>query len=92
MQFNGVPATISNWGDTQITALVPPGTATGPVSVTVATVSGPTSTFTVNTTVQITDSLGHSSSYTSAMIGGAWVGTDATGSGCTSCTIRADHP
>jgi RHS repeat-associated protein len=88
VQFNGVPATVSSWGDTQITAVVPPGTATGPVSVAVATVSGPTSTFTVNTTVQITDSQGHSSSYTSAMIGGAWVGTDATGSGCTSCTIR----
>ena len=88
VQFNGVPATVSSWGDTQITAVVPPGTATGPVSVTVATVSGPTSTFTVNTTVQVTDSLGHSSSYTSAMVGGTWVGTDATGSGCTSCTVR----
>jgi RHS repeat-associated protein len=88
VQFNGVPATVSAWSDTQITANVPPGAATGPVNVTVATVGGPTSTFTVNTSVQIVDSLGHSSSYTSAMIGGSWVGTDATGSGCTSCTLR----
>jgi RHS repeat-associated protein len=88
VQFNGVSATVSAWSDTQIIANVPPGAATGPVNVAVATVSGPTSTFTVNTSVQIVDSLGHSSSYTSAMIGGSWVGTDATGSGCTSCTLR----
>ncbi|HWZ43829.1 MAG TPA: RHS repeat domain-containing protein [Candidatus Saccharimonadales bacterium] len=54
----------------------------------VAGITGPTSNFTVNSTVQVTDALGHGSSYTSAMVGGNWYMTDAQGSGCSSCTVR----
>jgi hypothetical protein len=34
----------------------------------VAGITGPTSNFTVNSTVQVTDALGHGSSYTSARL------------------------
>ena len=88
VQFNGNNATVTSWSDSQITALIPPGTESGPVGVFVATVGGPTQTFMVSTSAQITDSLGHSSSYTSVMIGGSWLGSDSQGSGCSSCTVR----
>ena len=88
VQFFGALATVTNWSDTQIQVLVPPGAATGPVSVTVAGVNGPPSAFTVNNTVQVTDSLGNSTSYTSTMLGGAWHASFSQGSGCSSCTIR----
>ena len=88
VQFSGINASITSWSDTQITALVPPGDYSGPVNVTVAGITGPTQNFTVNTSAQITDSLGRSSSYTSIMIGGMWLGSDAQGSGCSSCTVR----
>ena len=84
----GPNADVISWSDTQIVATVPPGTATGPVGVVVATVGGPTSNFVLNTTVQVTDSLGHISSYTSAMLGGTWYNSSSTGSGCSSCTVR----
>ena len=84
----GPNAAVVSWSDTQIVATVPPGTATGPVGVVVATVGGPTSNFVLNTTVQVTDSLGHISSYTSAMLGGNWYNSSSTGSGCSSCTVR----
>ena len=90
LSFNGVPAFVNSWSDTSISAVVPAGASTGPVSVTVAGIGGPTSTFTLNTTVQVTDSLGHISSYTSTDIGGSWITTDAQGSGCSSCTVRGN--
>jgi RHS repeat-associated protein len=88
VQFFGAQATISNWTDTEITANVPPGTATGPVSVTVAGLTGPSQNFTVTSTVQITDSLGHNSSYTFEQLGGKWNNFSSTGSGCSSCSVR----
>jgi YD repeat-containing protein len=88
VQFNGNLATVTSWSDSQITAVVPPGTETGPAWVTIAGVKAPSQTFTINTSAQITDSLGRSSSYTSVMLGGSWLGSDSQGSGCTSCTVR----
>ena len=88
VQFNGNLATVTSWSDSQITALVPPGTETGPAWVTIAGVNAPSQTFTINTSAQITDSLGRSSSYTSVMLGGSWLGSDSQGSGCSSCTVR----
>jgi YD repeat-containing protein len=68
--------------------VVPPGTETGPAWVTIAGVNAPSQNFTINTSAQITDSLGRSSSYTSVMLGGTWLGSDAQGSGCSRCTVR----
>ena len=46
--FNYAPATVSNWSNTQITALVPTGASTGPVRVTVSSVSSNTNvTYTI---------------------------------------------
>jgi RHS repeat-associated protein len=86
--FSDVPATVSSWSDTQITAVVSPGTETGPVVVTVAGVSGASQNFTVNNTVTVADSLGRSSNYASVMLGGDWFPMFSQGSGCSSCTIR----
>ena len=89
VSFYGAAATsISSWSDTQIVATVPSGTATGPVLVTVATISGIGPKFTVNTTVQLTDSFGNSTTYTTQQTGGMWIPTNSEGSGCSSCTLR----
>ncbi|HXO37244.1 MAG TPA: IPT/TIG domain-containing protein [Candidatus Acidoferrum sp.] len=88
VQFNGNSATVTSWSDSQITAVVPPGTETGPAWVTIAGVNAPSQNFIVSTSSQVTDSLGRSSSYTSVMLGGSWLGSDAQGSGCSSCTVR----
>jgi YD repeat-containing protein len=88
LQFYGVLATVSSWTDTQIIATVPPGTASGPVNVVVAGVKSVNSQFTVNNSVQVTDSLGHVTSYVATMLGGAWHPSFMMGSGCSSCTIR----
>ncbi len=86
--FYGATAIVTSWSDTSIVVVVPAGASTGLVSVQVAgiTVQGPS--FTLSSTLQVTDSLGNSSSYTSAVIGGRWVVTDSQGSGCSSCTQR----
>jgi RHS repeat-associated protein len=39
IKFNGIPATVTSWSDSQIVATVPSGAATGPVQVTVNSVS-----------------------------------------------------
>ncbi len=89
--FNGSTASISSWSDTQIVAVVPAGTETGPVSVTVAGMTAYGPTFEINSTIQLTDSLGHQSSYTSEMVGGKWYVSQAQGSGCSSCTVRGNR-
>ena len=68
--FDGVAATVSSWSDTQIVAIVPAGAATGPVTVEVAanTADGPI--YEISTSVTLTDSLGHQSTYASEMVGG----------------------
>lgn len=88
LQFYGAVATIGTWSDTQIVASVPPGTATGPVNVVVAGVKSANSQFTVNNSVQVTDSLGHVTNYVATMLGGAWHPSFMMGGGCSSCTIR----
>jgi RHS repeat-associated protein len=85
-----ISAAVASWTDTQITATVPPGAITGPVGVVVAGVGGQTANFVVNTTVQVTDSLSHVSSYTSEMRGGAWYYSGSTGAGCSSCTVHGN--
>src|SRR6266567_3467715 len=85
----GVTATsIVSWSDTQIVAVVPAGASTGPVNVQVAGIAAYGPWFTLNTTVQVTDSLGNLSDYTSEVIGGIWVSANSEGSGCSSCTLR----
>jgi RHS repeat-associated protein len=84
----GPTATVTSWSDTMIVASVPPGTTTGGVSVFVAGQNGPSSNFTLSTTVQVTDSLSNVSTYTSEMLGGTWQSASSTGSGCSSCTVR----
>jgi IPT/TIG domain-containing protein len=41
LTFNGTPATVTSWSDTQIVATVPTGSTTGPMLVTVNSVSSP---------------------------------------------------
>ena len=79
---------MTSWSDTQIVAVVPVGAATGSVTVTVAGITAQGPTFTLTSTAQLTDSLGNSTSYTTAMVGGQWYVSDAQGSGCSSCTLR----
>jgi RHS repeat-associated protein len=88
--FYGTTATVSSWSDTQIVAIVPADALPGPVSVEVAgiTINGPN--FTVNSTIQLTDSLGNQSNYTSALAGGMWHVTQSQGSGCSSCSQRGN--
>jgi RHS repeat-associated protein len=87
VDFNGVVASASGWTDTQILAVVPSGATTGPVTIKVAGLTAESS-FSINSTVQVTDSAGHTSNYTSVMLGGSWYASDAQGSGCSSCSVR----
>jgi len=86
--FNGATATVTDWSDTSIGVVVPSGSSTGPVSVTVAgnTVWGPTFILTASTT--LTDSLGNQTTYSANEAGGKWYVSNSQGSGCSSCTIR----
>jgi RHS repeat-associated protein len=88
--FNGTTASVVTWSDTGITAAVPTGASTGPVTVEVAgaTVNGPS--FEVTSSIQLTDSLGNQSSYSSVMVGGKWYVSNAQGSGCSTCTVRGN--
>jgi YD repeat-containing protein len=88
--FDSVPAIATSWGNTAIVAIVPAGAATGPVTVQVAgtTVDGPV--FQVSTSANLTDSLGHQSTYSSVMAGGRWYVNNSQGSGCSSCTLRGN--
>jgi RHS repeat-associated protein len=79
---------ISSWSDTQIVGVVSSGTASGPVSVGVGAVVVWGPEFTLNRTIQLTDSLGRLSAYTSELIGGEWLPVNSEGSGCSSCTLR----
>jgi RHS repeat-associated protein len=89
VSFYGTFATnIVSWSDTQIVATLPSGASSGSVGVTVAGQSGWGPNFTVTNSVQVTDSLGNTSTYNAAIIGARWVSTSSQGSGCSSCTIR----
>jgi RHS repeat-associated protein len=91
IELNGVFTPVSSWNENQITAVVPVGASTGTVNLTIgsSTAVSP-SPFVITTTVQIADSFGRSSSYTSSILGGTWLGSSATGSGCSSCTVRGN--
>src|SRR6266852_2469088 len=84
----GSATTITSWSDTSITATVPTGAVTGPVTVTEAqdTATGPV--FYLTTSATLTDSLGHTTAYAGANVGGQWASTDTQGSGCSTCTVR----
>jgi RHS repeat-associated protein len=86
--YGATATNIVSWSDTQIVALVPAGASTGAVNVQVAGITAYGPWFTLNTTVQATDSLGNFSAYTSELIGGTWVPVNSEGSGCSSCTLR----
>jgi RHS repeat-associated protein len=79
---------IVSWSDTQIVALVPAGALTGALNVQVGGITAYGPWFTLNTSVQVTDSLGNFSIYTAELIGGTWVPVNSEGSGCSSCTLR----
>ena len=85
--FNGLPAVVNSWSDTQIIAAVPE-TSTGPVSVTIGGVAGNGPTFTLTTVAVLTNSQGNQTTYTSTMVGGVWVLLSAQGPGCSTCSVR----
>jgi YD repeat-containing protein len=60
------------------------------LEVSVAGIHSPGVDFFITVTRQTTDSLDNSSSYTSENIGGGWYNIQATGSGCSSCTVRGN--
>ena len=88
--YQGAQPIITSWSDTSIVAVVPAGTTTGPVSATVAGNSASGPVFTRTSSVTLTDSLGHTSIYTSAIIGGEWQLSDSQGSGCSTCNVRGN--
>ena len=88
--FDGVAATVSTWSDTQIVAIVPTVTASGPVTVEVAATTADGPTFEITSAVTLTDSLGHQSTYASEVAGGKWYVNNSQGSGCSSCSVRGN--
>lgn len=86
--YGDTATTITSWSDTEIEAVVPPGAATGEVSVKVAGITATGPVFTLTASAQLTDSRSNSSTYNAVMLGGQWLVTDATGSGCSTCTQR----
>lgn len=88
--YGAGPSTITSWSDTAITAIVPSGASTGPVSVTVANIAAEGPLFELSATVQLSDSLGNQTSYTSIIAGGKWYVSNAQGPGCSSCTLRGN--
>jgi len=85
---DSMPATVTNWSDTSITAVVPSGASTGPVTVEVAGTTADGPVFVVTAGVQLTDSLGNQTAYTAEIAGGKWYVGFSQGSGCSSCTLR----
>jgi len=85
--FDGVPAAVNSWNDTQIVAMVP-ATRTGAVTVTVGGLVATGPTFQLNTVAILTNSLGNQTTYVSTMIEGAWVLLSAQGPGCSTCSVR----
>jgi RHS repeat-associated protein len=90
VDFNGTVASVQSWSDTQIVAIVPKGTVTGSVNVTVGTILWYGPVFTIGQSIQVTDSKTNTSTYTLAMIGGLWQATTTQGSGCSTCTERGN--
>src|SRR5260370_4827759 len=55
VQFNGVTASVSSWGDTSVTATVPLNTTTGPVTVTEDGITSNGVQFTVSQSLSVTN-------------------------------------
>jgi RHS repeat-associated protein len=88
--YDSVPAQIISWSDTEIQALAPQGIATGPISVSVAGLTGFGPSFYVTSPTLLTDSLGNQTTYNFGINGGAWGLASSTGSGCSTCTVRGN--
>ena len=86
--FDGAPANIVSWSDTSIVATVPAAASTGYLTVSVAGELAQGPLFVLTNSATLTDSLGHTTTYNSQVIGGQWRVTDSQGSGCSSCTQR----
>lgn len=86
--WDGVPAQIISWSDTEIQAMVPEDVTTGPISVQVGGIltSGPW--FYATTPTLLTDSLGNQTTYNFGVNGGSWGLASSAGPGCSTCTIR----
>jgi IPT/TIG domain len=91
MTFNGVaPASITSWSDAQIQAVVPTLTPTGPVYLNVANITGQGPAFTLTSSLSLSDSLNHQTTYQSVLKGGKWYPLQVQGSGCSTCTARGN--
>ena len=90
VSFFGTAAAVQSWSDTQIVAVVPSGIGNGPVQVGVASVLWYANTFDLTTTLQVTDSQNHQTTYTAKLIGGNWLPLVGQGSGCSTCTQRGN--
>jgi RHS repeat-associated protein len=90
VDFYGLVASVQSWSDTEIDAIVPAGTISGTVDVTVGGILWYGPNFTVTKQVQLTDSKNNQSTYTSAMVGGNWMPSVGQGSGCSTCTQRGN--
>src|SRR5208282_2364558 len=89
--FGGVvAATASSWSDSQIIVNVPQGAITGPVTVTVATITAQGPTFILDTIAVLTASNGSQTNYGSTLVGGTWNVYSSVGPGCASCTVRGN--
>jgi RHS repeat-associated protein len=91
MFYGDISAQVLSWSDNEIQVVVPDLTSTGPINVQVGGVTGQGPWFYINAIVQLTDSLGNQSSYTSAMNGGAWTLSNSEGPGCSTCTVRGNQ-
>jgi RHS repeat-associated protein len=91
VNFGSVPATVTSWSDSQITAIVPDDAYTGSVSVTSGGISSGGVEFVIDFQVQVTDSLGNQTTYISEPFGGQWEIYTAQGSGCSTCTTRGNY-
>lgn len=91
VQFNGKNGIVQDWSDTLIHALVFEDTDTGPVQVQVGGIAFVSSNFNVIFTAKVTDSLGHSTTYHSALAGEEWKFTDSEGSRCSTCTVGGGY-
>lgn len=86
--LDGTFAVVTSWSNTSITATVAPGTLSGNVTVTVASLIATGPIFDVNGQTYLTDSLGNQTTYTSILVNGAWYVSQSNGSGCSTCSLR----
>ncbi len=91
MFYGDISAQVLSWSDNEIQVVVPDLTSTGPISVQEGGLTGEGPWFYINAIVQLTDSLGNQSSYTSAMNGGGWTLSNSQGPGCSTCTVRGNR-